>query len=439
MKHSYSFAVSGSAILLTGCLFVTSVHGNEPAVRDVLLQCRHLSLDQSGFEECLEVLDRESELALAGIESDWLELLDAAEQSSATESTNEVAVSEPEQMRLMAARFLEFRDQTCAFSVAGLDDLTASAALQACRVSMNRDRLGFLQRQYIERRAQIDHGAFYRGYLLMTADRGLFQSCEHRQDWVIDGDDVQTREIVDRYDTTTTETLELVYMEVRGSLQGADGSAPVLQVNRLNMLRPVTERDCTGPVVETPADDAADDDNPDADIDDDTTLAIGTDSDTGTTAQLATIDNYGAAGFIYGYFGEWTTICAAEAQQVCQAQAQHSLSTQGDWELLIDRSSSRQWRVRLMPTTDSHIVGSDIQLSIDGVAITTVPVASQQLLLEQSQVLMHGDNALQLINRLKSGGTFELSWNDINQSAVSLIFALNGVTLALDSFGDLGN
>lgn len=436
MKHSYLCFSVVSVWLLISSTLASGAYAASPATGEVLRQCRQLSLDQSGFEECLLVIERESELALAGIEADWLALLEEAEPADT--NGDDTDLIEPEQMRLMASQFREFRDQTCRFSVSTLDGLSASEALPACRVSMNRDRLEFLQRQIIERRTRSEHGTFYRGYLLITDDRGIFQSCEHRQDWEIRGEDSQTQAIADRYSETTTETLELVYVELRGQVLAVEDSAPVLEVGRINLLRAVTDTDCTGVVTEAVISESTDE-TLDETVDEDALLANIDEPAIDNPAQQATIDHYGAAGFIYGYFGEWTSTCAADAQQVCQAQAQHALSTEGDWELQVDRSNARQWRVRLVPTTGSHILGSGMQLSIDGVAITTVPVASQQLLLGQAQVLMQGDRALQLIDRMKTGGTFELSWNGPDQSTVSLIFSLNGVTLALDYFDNLGN
>ncbi len=412
-------------------------HASEPNAAQVVSQCRNLSLDQSGFEECLIVLERDAELAMAGIETDWAELVESSDGVSDTDSGS----SEVERLRLMETQFRDYRDQYCDFTVAGLDEISREPAVQACRISLNRARANELRRLYVERRTRLAHGSFYRGYFLLTDDKGIFQSCDLRQDWIVDDQSDEIESINERYREVTTEVLELVYLEFRGRLVTVEKTRPVMQINRLNLLRPVLDRDCTTAVMSIGIEAVDETELQSADgeavLNDEIADTEVPDATPVTTE--ATIDSYGAAGFLYGYFGEWTSACAADAGQVCQAQAQQLFASEGNWSLLIDRSSARSWRIRLMPTTDSHIVDSGIQLSVDGVAQTTIPVASQQMLLNQPLVLLQGEAALQMINRLRTGGTLEMFWNNSLQSSTSVMFSLNGVTLALDYFDSLDN
>jgi hypothetical protein len=436
---------SGTAILAIWAASTSAALYSDRAVavtseaREVMTQCRTLSFDQAGFDECLAVIERESELTMSGIETDWLALAEES-AAAAAPSTGDSGVPELDQLHAMATQYREYRDQLCEFGAKELDDVSAVPAAQACRISMNRDRTALLQQLYIERQARRQRGTFYRGYLLMTDDAGLFQSCELRQDWTIEASDEQREQIRDRYTEVTSEVLELVYVELRGRLVLPDAADPVMQVNHLNLLRPVLDSDCTNapaaPATETVSGEQGEAE-PDASGSD--ANAVDSTDNTPAAAAEATIDSYGAAGFMYGYFGDWTSVCAADAPQVCQAQVQHSLSTEGDWRLLIDRSTDLNWRVRLMATTSSHTVAGAIQLSINGAAATTVPVPSQQLLLDRPHTLVQGDPALDLINRMKSGGTVEMNWNSTLQDNISLIFSLNGAALALNYFDNRGN
>lgn len=412
--------------LIAGC---GNVLADIAEVDAVMVQCRNLAADQTDYKECLTILERESELALAGMESDWAELV------SGTETQTPAALPEVEQLQQMATQFREYRSKLCEFSVKELDQISVVAAGQACRVSMNRQHARFLRQLYIERRARRTHGDFYRGYFLMAEDKGLFQSCELRQDWVIDTDESLREIIMERYREVTTEALELVYVEWRGRVLNTEDLEAVMRVSRLNLMRPILDSDCNNslPSAETdstPEGDRTESESESGEVDVANNEVAGEPPPTVAT----TIDNYGAAGFTYGYFGDWTSACAADARQVCQAQVQHSLSTEGDWRLLIDRSSSLMWRVRLVPTSNSHFVGSGLQLSLDGVVNTTIEVASKQILLDQPYTLLQGASALKFINGMKNGATLELLWNGNVQGNSSLIFPLNGVALALNYF-----
>ena len=152
-----------------------------------------------------------------------------------------------------------------------------------------------------------------------------------------------------------------------------------------------------------------------------------------------TIDELGDAGFVYGYFGLWTSMCAAESQLICKAQSDDTFSTEGDWQLIVDRSADNNWRVRVAPLTDSHVVSSQVQVNVDSAALFSVPAADDQILLGNALTLASGNRALQLLNTMRDGASIELSWNTAEQSSATVMFSLSGVRLALQYFDERGN
>ena len=403
----------------------------------VIAHCRDLSLDQAGFVECIKLLEVESELSLATIESEWLTFLQDAQDTSVA-SDEPSTIPQVDQLLATTAVYLEYRNRHCGFVASGLDENSMPIAIGACRVSMDRERANQLRSTLIEQRASVANGNFYRGYYLQANGVDLFQSCDQRQDWSVSASDEIQQRLAARYEALTTEALETVYVELRGQVSTAESASVSsdIQINELNLIRPVLETDCQPTIAvvsettasaptEFPATDAF------------------TDSAQDSTAAVEvpdiTIDELGEAGFVYGYFGPWASMCAAESQLVCKAQSDDTFSTVGDWQLMVDRSADSNWRVRVAPLTDSHVFGSQVQVYVDGAALFSLPAANDQILLGNALTLASGDRALQLLNHMRDGVSIELSWNTAEQSSASLVFSLSGVQLALQYFDERSN
>ena len=136
-----------------------------------------------------------------------------------------------------------------------------------------------------------------------------------------------------------------MFVRLQGKLRSAPNSGPGadfaagLQVGKINLLRPLTDHDCldsrsglkTASV--TPAD------QPEGEpVESDTEAA-------------ATVDDFAAAGFLYGYFSDWVSACAIIETSVCSAETSAQFASDGDWYLRIDRSRESDWRIRVIPTT----------------------------------------------------------------------------------------
>lgn len=410
----------------------------------IISQCRNLSLDQSGFVECIKLLEVESGISLETIESEWIAYLQGGEGNSA-ETDNATIDAELDQLLSTSVSYREYRDQYCRFQVTGLDDVLMSTNSGACRIAMDRDRTSKLRSLLIEQRARRISGNFYRGYYLQANGVGLFQSCDQRQDWSVAAVEAIQQRLTERYDELTTEALEMVYVELRGVVTTSENEAvpAELQINELNLVRPLLESDCriaTVPLVsDTTA--SAPADFPESDAFDDTEEAAPA-SDTANAVSAttnATIDDLGDAGFLYGYFGAWTSMCAADSQLVCKAQSDDTFSSAGNWQLMVDRSVNGNWRVRLTPTTDSHVIGGQMQVAVDGASLFTVPPGSEQVLIGSAVTLATGNRALQLLNTMRDGAAFEISWNTPEQTSANLVFSLSGISLALQYFDNRGN
>ncbi len=401
----------------------------------VIAECRTIALDQSGFIECVDLLEQDSQQSLESIESDWIEHF---------RTTADVAAADTEINKLLdtSVRYREYRDQHCSFMTSGLDSISMATSESACRVSMNRVRQTQLRRLLIEHRVKLGVGNFYRGFYLQTQNSALFQSCDLRQDWTVTADDQTSARLNERYEALTTEDLEIVYIEFRGVVSVTDTSDTVdaVTVNALSLIRPLLDNDCE-PVVNGIVRANGEDDvvaEPDTESIDDNASGVPAPISPAATTD-STIDDLGDAGFEYGYFGAWTSLCAAQAQRVCKAQTTDTYSSEGDWQLVADRSADRNWRVRISPTTDSHVIGSQVQVAIDGNALLTAPVTGRQVLIGDAVTLASGERALQLLNSMRSGSSFELNWNTENQSNANLVFSLSGVSLALQYFDERGN
>ena len=422
---------------LTVCLLSIASLPVFADTKAVISHCRDLSLDQAGFIECIKLLEVESELSLATIESEWLTYLQD-EQDTSAESDDQSANSQLDQLLATSVAYREYRNQHCDFVAFGLDEDSMPVAGGACRVSMDRERANQLRATLIEQRASAASGKFYRGYYLQVNGAGLFQSCDQRQDWSVSASDDLQQRLAARYDELTVEALEMVYVELRGKVSAAENASVSsdIQINELNLIRPVLETDCQSSAAvvsattasaptEFPADDAFTDDVQDTAAADDATDI--------------TIDELGGAGFVYGYFGLWTSMCAAESQLICKAQSDDTFSTEGDWQLIVDRSADNNWRVRVAPLTDSHVVSSQVQVNVDSAALFSVPAADDQILLGNALTLASGNRALQLLNTMRDGASIELSWNTAEQSSATVMFSLSGVRLALQYFDERGN
>lgn len=115
MKKSLTMLPIVGALIMATFFSVEPVRAITVETSAVMVHCRNLSFDQTGFDECLDVVERESELALQGIESDWITL----EEQTAGSSEGDTSLSGVDQLRVMSTQYREYRDQLCDFSSRG--------------------------------------------------------------------------------------------------------------------------------------------------------------------------------------------------------------------------------------------------------------------------------------------------------------------------------
>ncbi len=362
------------------------------------------------------------------------------ENSSNVSAPAEVpAIPGPEQQAqgfaLMPSLYRQYRDQRCQWqaSLAGADRL--SPYYQACVIALNRDRTLLLRRLLVEKRASDIAGESFRGYFVQTASGGNFQSCERRQDWWVTGSDDVIEALMRRYDDITSENLEMVYIELRGRAAGAVSSGPgsdfvgSVDVSEISLMRPILDHDC-GPLQEAGVQVATDE----------MTLADGDeefiDDAPAETASgnAVTIDDLGDAGFLYGYFSNWRSACAIDKLTVCQAQAQAFYSTEDAWIVSVDRSSNGRWRVRLVPTTENHVIDGLVQIIVDDSEISALNKAATQVEVNRGFVVAEGSGARRLLGQMRRGQLLDFKWTGSDQKAASLSFSLQGITRALEYF-----
>lgn len=449
----------------------------DPAVP--ISECRELSIDQSGFDECLLLLAQQSENALGEIEAKWIDKLAVSEKTVLSLSLNEspadvlsdssvaqtkgagkliaiVGEGAPENdetfdsttsdadLAVQADRFAQlpvlfrqFRDQRCEWEAGLIGADRATGYQLACKISLNRQRVLQLRRLLAEKNVADTGGESFRGYYVSTASGGSFQSCDRRQDWWVTGAEEMLEALQRRYNDIAAENLEMVYVELRGRAGKAVDSGPgadfvgAVDVTTVNLMRPILEHDCRArPVRSTaPVEEVEDALTDNAFVEPDETI------DTAVAKKSAiTVDDLGDAGFLYGYFSNWMAACAVDQLSVCQAQTQAEYASEGEWMLAVDRSSQGDWRVRLIPTTEDHLVIGSLHLTIDGVEHSTADVAVSKMEIGRGVTVGKGQAGREVITRLRVGQSLDIEWIRPDQVSAKISFSLTGITKALQYF-----
>lgn len=358
-------------------------------------------------------------------------------ETDVTESSDaSSAALQAERFADLPALFRQFRSQRCEWE-AGLMGANRAAGYQlACEIALNRQHVLHLRRLLVEKNATDVGGESFRGYYVRTASGGSFQSCDRRQDWWVTGSEEVLGALQRRYSDIAAENLEMVYVELRGRAgkpvengPGADFVGAV-EVATVNLMRPILEQDCRATATGvTPPPVAADEltDNDFADTDDSADATV-------LKTPAVTVDELGDAGFLYGYFSNWMSACAVDKLSVCQAQTQAEYSSEGEWMLSVDRSSQSDWRVRLIPTTENHLINGPLLLTIDDIENSTAKISVTEIEVGRGVNVAKGQRARNIMSRLRAGRSLDFEWLRPDQVSAKVSFSLAGITRALRYF-----
>ena len=445
----------------------------------VLAECSAASIDGRSFSTCLAVALESDETVLANLEIQLQRLLDVTEtgvdgvpgdtneepEQTETDSNvialvNDNAIEEgvdsndadlvnidtlasdynkplvdtsikaTDRFNALPELFRSFRNQHCALQATLFGADRVEQYNKACLIDQNRTRTSELKRWLAQLRSVGKGGQSYSGYYLKTDSGATFQACDRKTDWWVTGSDTILEALDRRYADITSEDSGLMFVRLQGKLISAPNSGPGadfaagLQVGKINLLRPLTDHDCldsrsglkTASV--TPAD------QPEGEpVESDTEAA-------------ATVDDFAAAGFLYGYFSDWVSACAIIETSVCSAETSAQFASDGDWYLRIDRSRESDWRIRVIPTTDDHFVEKALKMQLDGEPVFIEAELQVPALFELGQgiEIAEGEFARELITRLRTGRQVRIEWQDSADVVSELKFTLIGVTQALQYF-----
>ncbi|OED37668.1 hypothetical protein AB833_22630 [Chromatiales bacterium (ex Bugula neritina AB1)] len=485
--------------------FVASMSSCWPLVNaqtgQVIAECRDDSFDNEGFAECIKQRVEESANLLANIEKSWVDeitgsvggnqpagvdlqiegvsvIVDRLELAPGDVSDNQVTQAREveaedgviaivgsvvdeslavapvtnnpvtpetalEQFHRMQQLYQQYRDERCQWESVLTDTDRVSINRQACHVSFNMRRVRELRKQLAERRVSNQSGNSFRGYYLRTADGSSFQACDRREEWRVTGND-QTLDIINRrYESLALDSLEMVYVELRGRVvthadrEAGSDLANTLVINSVSLMRPILERDCvavkTSVVTatgETVINDAGLEFNSTNIARDPGRIVVPTEE---TGADLR-IDDLAEAGYLYGYFSDWMSACSIEENRVCEARSDSEGLSPGEWKLVVDRSYDRVWRVRLQSAVDVISDADVVVMHIDGKEILSYRTDNPEQLIENGITLARGSRALRMIEHLREGYQASFSWNSAGLTTIQ--FSLSGITRALRYFDE---
>ena len=449
--------------------------GVKAASLDVLLECSATANSEREIDACLSIVLEQSETALSDIEQSWQRLLEsrpdtptdletkplaaagADVQSDDNSASKVIAIvndtalesgapvrgeilnvdedenSKPlvnqsvdikERFGFIPALFRSYRDQHCAWEATVFSADRVDVYFKACVTRLNRDRVSVLSQSLAEMRSINKGGRNLKGYYVRTNSGATFQACDRKTDWWVTASDAVLASLERRYADMSTRNISsvsssLVYAELLGTLESAPSEGPgadyqaALRVKKINLFRPISERDCAA-VQSVPVESSAVVDTP----------------------QAATVDDYASAGFLYGYFNYWLSACSVTENSVCSAESEAQFASDGDWKLRVDRSLEGDWRVQLIPTTDNEVIEKELKLQIDraDVYLATSFPEPMNLTLRQGVDIAVGEVARELIVRLRDGGEIRFEWLDESGVMSELKFSLLGVTRALQFF-----
>ena len=485
VRHPKHHKVTLSVVLTavsSGLLLLSSV--GRASTEQVLAECSAASVDERSFSTCLSVALESDETALVILEQQWQRLLDATQitvddvpdvadpdvaddEPSQTDTDSKVialvndnAIAEgvdsgdndlinidsltsdynkplvdnnieaTDRFSSLTELFRNFRDQHCALQATLFGTDRIEQYNKACLIDLNRTRTAELKRWLAQQRSVSRGGLSYSGYYLKTDSGATFQACDRKTDWWVMGSNTILEALDRRYTDISSGDFEVMFVHLQGTLTSVPDSGPGadfaagLQVGKINLLRPLTDGDCTGTraiqsvVSATPAD--LSDGEP-----------IASDSES-----AATVEDFASAGFLYGYFSDWVAACAIVATSVCSAETSALFASDGEWRLRIDRSRESDWRVHVIPTTNDHRIEKALKMQLDGAPVFIEAELQVPAVLELGQGIevAQGEFARELITRMRTGQQVRFEWRDSDDVMSELKFTLTGVTRALQYF-----
>jgi len=354
---------------------------------DVLIECSETASDERGIDACLSVVFEQAENRLLDVEQSWRkvlgdetttlqapvsqELVDQAsdnplsndqptteqtdgpkviaivndtalasgvgtgsgeifnvdDSAEKTEALVNLSVDISARFEFIPALFRSYRDQHCAWQATVFGGDRVDMHYKACLTDQNRTRVSELNRSLAEIRSAAKGGLTMRGFYVKTNSGATFRACDRKIDWWVTGSETVLASLERRYVDANTRSVDastgnFIYAELRGSVAVAPGDGPgadyasALQVEQINIFRPATPNDCVS-VQQTSIASAA----PQTD-----------------DLQSATVDDFAAAGFLYGYFNNWLSACSVTESSVCSAESEAQFASDGDWKLRVDRS-----------------------------------------------------------------------------------------------------
>lgn len=482
--------------------FYTLVGAASADTVQYITECRSDSVDRPSYVQCISLQYEAAEAALQNIEATWsVELLKTAadepdsveeqpsatatEQSAAGENeviaivgnatmegaasgsvinvddnaveTGKVADAGPlsraerrEQFAMISGVFRKYRDEQCVWEAGLFDSVEDASRVKACKTAKTYERVRLLRQQLAEKITTDRIGRSYRGFYLQTQSGASFQDCDRRQNWWVTGDEATLQAIESRYREITSETLEMVYLEVRGHreapLATEDGTEQVasLEVRSVVLIRPILEQDCSAP-SSTDAEANLIIPNP-VPLDSNLSFAapsfVSVDSpstlDGDERIRGLTIDELGEAGFLYGYFQSWGSACAVEQTRVCKTQTEAQYASTGDWTLIVDRSLRDEWRVRLQPGDREAVFDGALRVTIDGTEVFSRNINWDESQSDVGIVVGTGVRARELITTMRRGRQVSFDWSGSDSAVANIRFTLLGITRALDYFDNAG-
>ncbi len=353
---------------------------------------------------------------------------DTADQRTGSTRLGKVEIQD--RFSFLPALFRSYRDQHCKVEAGLFATDRVEVYRQACLIDQTQMRAQQLNTWLAKRRALANGGRSYRGYYVKTNNGALFQSCDRKVDWWVTGRDAVMASLDRRYTDisnrgASSSDVALLYAELRGTVKnapqvgaGADYSA-MLEVENINLLRPVLKTDCVNSKVIAGAQ-----------------LVAPEQALESYESTAATVDDYASAGFQYGYFNFWVSACSVTESTVCSTETDAQFASDGDWQLRLDRSLESDWRIQLISTTDNQVIERKLKMQIDGSAVFLGNSMQEPLILPMRQGvdITTGELARELIVKLRAGTEVRFEWLDESEVMSELKFSLLGVTRALEFF-----
>ncbi len=265
-----------------------------PATDAALQQCRSDQTGDIAIANCLSLQHEETEVALAGIEESfgnllgttyrndsiggsltefWAQSKAPAEAKSGKTGRQVIAIIDgvatsvdesvlsdddatpltkpadaPEPDPLVSfdaerAQFRAYRDNRCSWIARVFEPAETAWREISCRVGMNRSRIDDLRAQLKRRQEQKKRGYAVRGFLQRMQFGLSFQPCGSTRKWPVSADGELFRALEDRLQAVSADSNPVVYAELFGS-RLRSGSGAGLAATGITQLRAAVAGDC---------------------------------------------------------------------------------------------------------------------------------------------------------------------------------------------------